>query len=279
MIRFGAFPQAFNKWAMAAAFIVCVAGCGGAGGGDAGAGPALGAGAAVPTTPGAGNGTGGDGRGPAPIQLFTAGNFAILAETAITNVPPSVVTGDVGLGPAPGVNIELTCAEVTGTIYTVDSAGSPSCRQRNAESLLIQAVADGHAAWNGALSLVPDYTDVRAGNIGGINLPPAVYKWSTGVQIPANLTLTGGPNDVWIFLIELDLMVSPGVQILLAGGALPQNVFWQTLVNGVELGAASQFQGIILSETTIFMGAGASINGRLLAAGSINLNQNTVTQP
>ena len=236
------------KWTMAAVFIVFVAGCGGGGGEGDGAGPGPGPGASVPTAPGTGNGTGGDGRGPAPIQLFTAGNFAVLAETAITNVPTSAVTGNVGLAPAPGLNIELTCAEVTGTIYTVDSAGSPSCRQRNAESLLIQAVADGHAAWNSALSLVADYTDVRAGNIGGINLPPATYKWSTGVQIPTNLTLTGGPNDVWIFLIELDLMVSAGVQI-------------------------------ILSETTIFMGAGASINGRLLAAGSINLNQNTVTQP
>lgn len=278
MTRFGNVPRPL-KWSMAAVFIVCVAGCGGGGGGDgAGAGAGSGPGAAVPTAPGAGNGTGGDGRGPAPIQLFTAGNFAVLAETAITNVATSAVTGNVGLAPAPGVNIELTCAEVKGTIYTVDSAGSPSCRQRNAESLLIQAVADGHAAWNGALSLVADYTDVRAGNIGGIRLPPAVYKWSTGVQIPANLTLTGGPNDVWIFLIERDLIVGPNVQIILEG-ALPQNVFWQTLVNGVELGAASQFQGIILSETTIFMGAGASINGRLLAAGSINLNQNTVTQP
>ena len=262
---------------MVAVFIVCMAGCGG-GGGDDGAGPGPALAASVPTAPGAGFGTGGDGRGPAPLQLFTAGNFAVLAETAISNVPTSTVTGNVGLAPAAGVNIELTCAEVTGTIYTVDSADSPSCRQRNAESLLIQAVADGHAAWNGALSLVPDYTDVRAGNIGGIRLPPAVYKWSTGVQIPANLTLTGGPNDVWIFLIERDLIVGPDVQIVLEG-ALPQNVFWQTLVNGVELGAASQFRGIILSETTIFMGAGASINGRLLAAGSISLNQNTVTQP
>ncbi len=269
---------------MAAVFLVSVAGCGGGGGEDHFAdghthGPGPNPNADVPTAAGAGTGRDGLGRGPAPIPLFTAGNFAVLAETAITNVPTSAITGNVGLAPAPGVNIELTCAEVTGTIYTVDSAGSPSCRQRNAESLLIQAVADGHAAWNGALSLVPDYTNVRAGNIGGINLPPAVYEWNTGVQIPANLTLTGGPNDVWIFLIELDLIVSPGVQIILAGGALPQNVFWQTVVNGVAIGEASQFQGIILSETTIFMGAGASINGRLLAAGSINLNQNTVTQP
>jgi hypothetical protein len=119
------------------------------------------------------------------------------------------------------------------------------------------------------------------GNIGGLNLLPATYKWSTGVQIPTNLTLTGGPNDVWIFLITQDLIVSSGVQIMLAGGALPQNVYWLTLAADadVNLGATSQFQGVIMSETSIAMKTGASIIGRLLAATAISLDQNTVTQP
>jgi hypothetical protein len=36
---------------------------------------------------------------------------------------------------------------------------------------------------------------------------------------------------------------------------------------------------VILAETTIDMKAGATINGRLLAAQGINLDGNTVTQP
>jgi hypothetical protein len=251
-----------------------VAGCGSGGGSDAPmrvAGP--------PTAPGAGGGVGGAGQGPTPINLFTAGNFAIVAETEITDLPPSVVIGNVGLAPAQGVNIELTCAEVTGgAIFTVDSAGSPSCRRRNSLTLLTQAVADGHTAWNDGRVRPPDYTDVLAGNIGGLNFPPATYKWNAGVQISSNITLTGGPNDVWIFLIENNLSVSPGVQVIL-DGALPKNVYWLTLIDGVELGAGSQFAGVILAETSIFMRTGASINGRLLAAQSINLDTNTVTQP
>lgn len=258
-----------------------LAGCGSGGGDGAAPGPGPGAGACVPTGPGAGNGTGGDGRGPAPIPLLTAGNFAILAETAITNIPTSAVIGNVGLAPALGVNIELTCAQVTGVIYTFDSAGSPSCRQRNSAALLTQAVADGHAAWHEGRLRPPDCTDAGTGNIGGLVLPPAAYKWNTDVRIQTDLTLTGGPNDVWIFVIEHDLIVSPGVQIFLEGGALPQNVFWLTLAldADVELGADSRFQGVILSETSIAMKTGASIRGRLMAATSINLEQNTVTQP
>lgn len=261
--------------------IAFVAGCGS--GGDGGTIP--GAGASVPTAPGAGNGVGGQGKGPAPIDLLTvtAFNFVIVAETAITDilipVPASVVTGNVGLSPASGTNIQLTCAEVTGgVIYTVDAAGPRPCRTPNA-ARLTQAVADGHAAWNDGRVRVPDYTEVGAGNIGGLILPPATYKWSTGVQIPTNLTLSGGPNDVWIFLVENDLSVSSGVQIVLDGGALPQNVYWLTLIDGVELGANSQFAGVILAETSIFMRTGASINGRLLAAQSVNLDANTVTGP
>ncbi len=262
--------------------IAAVAGCGG-GGGDAGNAPVAQAGAGVPTTPGAGNGTGDPGHGPAPIDLQTAANFVILGETAITNVPTSAVNGNVGLGPASsGANIALSCAEVTGgAIYTADSAGPtgpPGCRQRNAATVLTNAVADGHGAWNDGRVRVPDYTDVRGGNIGGTALPPATYKWSTGVRISADVTLKGGPKDVWIFLIEQDLNLDPGVRIIL-DGALPQNVYWLTLVQGVELGAGSHFEGIILAETSIFARTGASINGRLLAAQSINLDANTVTQP
>ena len=263
-------PVWFVGWVL----IAFVAGCGG--GGDGGTVP--GAGASVPTAPGAGHGVGGQGKGPAPIDLLTAGNFVILAQTAITDISPSVVTGNVGLSPASGAAIALTCAEVTGRIYMVDAAG-PSCRTKNAATLLTQAVADGHGAWNDGRVRVPDYTDVGAGNIGGLSLPPATYKWSTGVQIPTNLRLSGGPNDVWIFLIEHDLSVSSGVQIVLDGGALPQNVYWLTLIDGVELGANSQFAGVILAETSIFMRTGASINGRLLAAQSVNLDANTVTGP
>jgi hypothetical protein len=254
-----------------------VSGCGGGGGSD---GASMRAASGPPTAPGAGGGVGGAGHGPTPINLFTAGNFAIVGETAITDLPPSVVTGNVGLSPASGAAMELTCAEVTGRIYIVDAAG-PTCMTRNAAALLNQAVADGHTAWNDGIVRVPDYTDIGTGtigNIGGFRLPPATYKWSTGVQIPADLTLTGGPDDVWIFLIEHDLNVSPGVRIIL-DGALPQNVYWLTLIDGVELGAGSQFAGVILAETSIFMRTGASINGRLLAAQSINLDTNTVTQP
>jgi hypothetical protein len=88
----------------------------------------------------------------------------------------------------------------------------------------------------------------------------------------------GGPNDVWIFQIAQGLSVSSGVQIILTGGALPQNIYWATFA-AADLGTTSKFNGVILSQTSIAMKTGASANGRLLAGTQVTLDQNIVTQP
>jgi hypothetical protein len=249
---------------------VLVAGCGGGGGGGNGGA------SSPPTTAGAGTGVAGGGQGPAPVNLRAAGDFVILAEAAITNVPTSPVTGNVGLSPATGAGIGLTCGELKGAMYTVDAAG-PGCAVTD-PTRLTAAIADKKTAYNDAAGRAPDYTEIGAGNIGGLNLGPATYKWGTGVSIPSNVTLTGGPNDVWIFQIAQGLTVGSGVEIILAGGALPQNIYWQTFA-AADFGTTSKFKGVILSQTSIAMRTGASINGRLFAGTAVTLDQNAVTQP
>lgn len=248
-------------WVLAAT----LAGCGG------------GENAAGPTATGAGTGAGGLGNGPASVNLGTAGKFVILANTAVTDVPTSVVTGDVGASPVTGAALSLTCAEVTGTIYSVDAAGPLPCRVTDA-TRLTAAVSDEGTAYTDAAGRAADVTELGGGNIGGLNLGPATYKWGNGVTIPTNLTLTGGANDVWIFQIAQDLTVASGVQIILAGGAQAKNVYWQTFA-AANIGTTAKFNGIILSKTTITLKTGASLNGRMLAQTAVALDHNAVTQP
>lgn len=229
-----------------------------------------------PSAPGSGTGLGGVGRGPAPVSLGTAGSFAILAQSQATSVPTSAITGNVGLSPGTGAGLVLTCVEVTGTIYSVDAAG-PSCKVTDATGLTA-AIGDKGIAYNNAAGRTPDVTELGAGNIGGLNLGPATYKWSSALLIPTNLTLTGGPNDVWIFQVAQGLTVGSGVQVILAGGALAKNVFWQT-AGVADMGTTSKFNGVMLSQTAIVMKTGASINGRLLAGTAVTLDHSTVTQP
>ncbi len=234
-----------------------------------------GSGGILPTSAGAGTGVAGLGRGPSPVNLGAAGSFVILAETTITNTPSSAVTGNVGLSPATGAGILLSCPEVTGTIYSADAAG-PACKVTNPAGLSAAIGAKG-TAYTDAAGRAPDYIELGAGNISSLNLGPATYKWSTALAIYKNVTLTGGPNDVWIFQVAQGLTVASGVQVILAGGAKAQNVFWQVF-SAADFDTTSKFKGIVLSQTGIVLKTGATIDGRLLAGTAVTLDQNVVTE-
>ena len=120
--------------------------------------------------------------------------------------------------------------------------------------------------------------DLFAGNIGGRTFVPGIYKWGTGVSIPSDVTLSGtSANDVWIFQIAQNLSVANGVTVVLSGSAQAKNVFWQVGGQAI-IGATATFNGTILSQTSISLGAGAVLNGRALAP-AVTLNQNTVSKP
>jgi Ice-binding-like len=216
--------------------------------------------------------------GPAPVELQSAGNFVILTKTGITDVPTSKVTGNIGTSPITGAADLLTCTEVTGSVYSDDAAGPRPCSVAN-PSTLTAAVLDMQAAYTDAAGRSkPDFTELGAGNIGGKTLIPGLYKWGTGVKIPTDVTLSGGPDDVWILQIAGNLIVSNGIKVHLAGGAQAKNVFWQ-VAGLATFGTTSHVEGIILSKTMIAVQTGASINGRLYAQTAVTLQMNTVTKP
>jgi len=64
----------------------------------------------------------------------------------------------------------------------------------------------------------------------------------------------------------------------MAGGALPKNVFWQVF-GAVDIGTTAHMEGVILSQTSIALKTGASVNGRLLAQTAVTLDAATVKQP
>jgi hypothetical protein len=221
---------------------------------------------------------------PGPtVDLGTAGNFAILAKAGISTVPTSAITGDLGISPAAasfitGFALTLdasnqfsTSTQVTGNVYAADYAVPTPAN-------LTTAVLDMQTAFADAAARAPDETELGAGDIGGLTLVPGVYKWGTGVLIPTDVTLNGSATDVWVFQIAQDLTVSSATNVLLTGGALPENVFWQ--VTGlVDIGTTANFNGIILCATAINLQTAASVNGRLLAQTAVTIDSSTVVQP
>jgi hypothetical protein len=232
---------------------------------------------------GSGNGSvsqglNGAGIGPEPVSLGMAGTFAILSKTGVTDVYASAVTGDVGTSPITGAALLLTCGEVTGKIYVVDAAGPLPCAVNDATSLTA-AVGDMETAYLDAEGRVsPNFTELGAGEIGGLTLTPGLYKWGTGLLITTDVTLSGGPNDVWIFQVAGRLDQASATRVTLAGGALAKNVFWQ-VADAVTIGTTAHFEGVVLAKTLVAVNTGASVNGRLLAQTAVTLQMNAVTQP
>lgn len=212
------------------------------------------------------------------VNLGLAGDFAILTKSGITNVYASAITGNVGTSPITGAALLLTCEEVSGTIFTVDAAGPVACRVTDAPGLTT-AVGDMQTAYTDAAGRSnPDFLNLGAGIIGGLTLEPGLYKWGSTLLIPTDITLDGGPNDVWIFQVAGTLAMSSAVRMTLTGGAIANNIFWQ-VSGAVTLGTTSHFEGTLLGKTSIAVQTGASVNGRLLAQTAVTLQMNTVTLP
>jgi hypothetical protein len=257
--------------------------------------PATGQTKPAPITPGTGTGTGAGGHGPPPVILgkvtgpgtVVTSNFVMLAKTGISTTGTTAITGDLGVSPAAATYITgfaltldaggcfSTSSLVTGKVYAANYNIPASCPT---PALLTAAVGDMMTAYTDAAGRAADFTEIGAGNIGGMTLPPGTYKWGTGVLIPTNVTLSGSANDVWIFQIAKGITQASGTKVILAGGAVARNVFWQA-AGVVDLGTTAHMEGVILAQTQIAVKTGASVNGRLLAQSAITLEANTVVQP
>jgi hypothetical protein len=221
--------------------------------------------------------------GPAPVNLGTAGNYAILAESGISSVPNSVITGDIAVSPISSTAITgfsltedattqfSTSPQVIGKAYAPDYA-SPT------PSNLTTAVSDMETAYTDAAGRAPNYTELYTGDISGQTLTPGVYKWGTGVLINSDVTLNGGANDVFIFQIAKGITQANGTRITLTGGVQAKNIFWQSSET-VAIGTDAHFEGIILGKTNISLATNSSINGRLFAQTAVTLIMNTVVAP
>lgn len=213
-----------------------------------------------------------------PVDLRSAGTFAILSKSGITDVYASAVTGNVGSSPITGAAIHLTCSEVSGTVFSVDAAGPLPCTV-NAASYLTSAVSDMQNAYlDAAGRSSPDFTELGAGEIGSRTLSAGLYNWSSGITISNDVTLTGGPDDVFIFQVAGTLLQANATKVILVNGVQAKNVFWQ-VAGSVTIGTTAQFQGILLAATNIAVQTDASVQGRLLAQTAVTLQMNAVTQP
>ncbi len=245
------------------------------------------------STADAGPGDAGPRLGPSPLELgaasdlAAAGSYVLLAKTGITNAGGSSISGGhLGLSPAGATSLTgfalvadpstefSTSASVVppAKVYVAGYGGSTPAH-------LTVAVLGMQAAYtDGAGRMNPDFIELGSGELGGLTLVPGLYKWATGVRITDDVTLSGGPDDVWIFQIASSLDLGTGQRILLAGGAQAKNVYW-VVAGEVTIFVNAHFEGVILGKTGITLQTTATMHGRVLAQSLVALDDNAITAP
>lgn len=205
-------------------------------------------------------------------SLGAAESFSIISQTAITNVPTSVISGDVGMNTT-GANIAgITSPEVGGTIFASDLV-VPS------ENVLVPAVqADALTAYGVAITGQPIEGTPIVGALDGQTRGPGVYDLGAGLLGGGVLTLDG--PGVYIFRTSSSLTSAGSINLI--NGARACDVYWrvETLATINPGGPGTSFVGTIIAGTGVHFGTGAVLDGRALAiGGDVTMDSNTISGP
>jgi hypothetical protein len=200
--------------------------------------------------------------------LLSAGSFAVLGGSDVTNTGSTIITGNVGSSTA------VTGFYPAGTIMVDGSPAQPIVggTTPQAELDLIKA-ADGLA---GMSSSQP----VNNGALAGQTLYPGIYTFSPqSISLDGALVLdaNGENNAVWVFQIADSMTTSSGSSVTLidpgSNGGSDDGIFWVAETGAITIGSGSSILGNYLAYSSIsFDGGDSGTDGaRLLAQAGVTI--------
>jgi hypothetical protein len=206
-----------------------------------------------------------NGGGTSGPNLASAANFAVIANSTITNTGNTVLTGDLALSPGTSVT-GFPPGTVVGTQHVAD--GTAATAQSDASAAYTDL-----AGRTGAI-------DKSGIDLGTLTLIPGLYKYTSSAQLTGTLTLDaqGAADAIWIFQIGSTLTTASSSVVTIINGGTAGNVYWQ-VGSSATLGTSTTFKGTIIANASITATTSTSVSGRLIAlTGAVTLDTNAVSK-
>jgi hypothetical protein len=191
------------------------------------------------------------------VDLGTAANYTILAQTSLTAKPTSQIIGDVAYdGPDStptgffqihnGATLPLTdyatSDRIDGKMYATNYSTTT-------QGQISQAITDRDAAYTQFVGLTGGTAQTGTDVVDGTVFNAGFYQWGAGFALTTQMVLSGNATDVWVFKMGA-LTMSGTSSILLTGGAIANNVFWYS-ASAATFADGSNMVGNVLVETTV----------------------------
>ncbi len=216
-----------------------------------------------------------------PILGSELAGFTVLGSATVTNVPTSVIGGNVGVWSSGGANaitgflsspgVAVSDPQVTGgLVHAGTSTGSPNAQLAQAQ--LITAIANLGSLGSGTL---------LAADLVGLTILPGVYTVPAGTtNLSGTVTLDGqgNANAVWVFQMTSTLITSPNSVVNVLNTGSGAGVYWN-VGSSATIDTDTTFMGNILALASISMNTGATdLCGRaLVQTGAVTLIQNSLS--
>lgn len=196
--------------------------------------------------------------------LATAGTFAVLGATTVTNTGSSVLTGNLGLNPGSSIT-----GFPPGTVSGATDVDNTAAMNAQASALSAYTLLASHSSTTIASAL------------DGQTLTPGYYSFSSGaatLAASANGTLT--LNGAGTYVIKTASTLGTGAggtpTVALTGGATAANVYW-IVGSSATLNASGTgtMQGNVIANSSITV-EGGTVNGSLIAlTGAVTISAAT----
>jgi hypothetical protein len=205
--------------------------------------------------------------GAAPLLT----TFAVLAASTVTSTGPTSVWGYLGVHTGTSIT-GFPPGGFPAPCMATSTCGIAQDKAENAMYAFMDAYDDAFSRHLTSTAVI-----IPKVPIGGDTFYPGLYRTTGSLLVQAGTVyLSGSPSSVFIFQIGETLEMATGTAMVLQGGALAKNVYWQ-VKGGATFKVGSSAVGNVMSEELIACQTNTAVEGRLFSMKAVTLDATVIT--